>query len=657
MYPSLSQIKSTSNGSNSPSQFPLQSTTPFQLDSLDSSEFLKHRQSPLVPGNFYSSYQQHHQISSSNTTSNGNKVTNQYDYLHHQQPVIHYPIPQHHQQSRLFQQPSQQHQQQPQLQHQLHHQLQHQQSLQESHYQQQLQQQLQQAQQQALQQQTHQLALQQQEQQIQQQQQQPVETPEEVPTKCTCKQNDVARIPRPRNAFILFRQKHHLALIEEGTEIKTNPDVSKELGRRWRALNPQEKEYWNKLAEEEKKAHAEKYPGYKYTPKRNGKKKCDYCIYKQKLKEQMAERAAQRRALKEQKRLEKEYQQQLLEQQQAQARAQLQAQQKAQQQAQQQAQVQAQQLPENHHSNQQLEPNVRYASPVSQNHIFADMNLSNYQKYAQQIQHIKSMTPISHTSNAYYTNHITSAPKEPLSVPVPPISTTLGQAPASEQTSAQAPVQTPTSATDVATALNQSDSTSTNHSTDFKPLSIVTIPNRVPSADMHQHPAIPYGGNSQTSPGGYRVSQPAVSATSASSTSVFTNSSSTITGTSSIPPTSSLQNLSRTGTPYDYPPYHANVGIKQEYDPVERHIKQEYDPVERHIKQEYDPVERHIKQEYDPVERHIKQEQSPSADMNVSSNTNHTYAPVVSSQNHTVLPSINDLSLPPMHIKHEESAE
>ena len=257
------------------------------------------------------------------------------------------------------------------------------------------------------------------------------------------------------------------------------------------------------------------------------------------------------------------------------------------------------------------------------------------------------MTPISHASNAYYTNHITSAPKEPLSVPVPPISTTLGQAPASEQTSAQAqaPAQTPTSTTDVATALNQSDSNSTNNSTDFKPLSIVTIPNRVPSADMHQHPTIPYGGNSQTSPGGYRVSQPAVSATSASSTSVFTNSS-TITGTSSIPPTSSLQNLSRTGTPYDYPPYHTNVGIKQEYDPVERHIKQEYDPVERHIKQEYDPVE-----------RHIKQEQSPSADMNVSSNTKHTYAPVVSSQNHTVLPSINDLSLPPMHIKHEESAE
>ncbi|GME88288.1 unnamed protein product [Ambrosiozyma monospora] len=101
--------------------------------------------------------------------------------------------------------------------------------------------------------------------------------------KCTCKQEG-NRIPRPRNAFILFRQKHHQALLEEGNVIRTNPDVSRELGRRWRNLPPEEKEYWNKQAAEEKKRHAEKYPGYKYTPRRNNKKNCPHCSAKQAIK-------------------------------------------------------------------------------------------------------------------------------------------------------------------------------------------------------------------------------------------------------------------------------------------------------------------------------------------------------------------------------------
>lgn len=98
--------------------------------------------------------------------------------------------------------------------------------------------------------------------------------------KCTCKSN-ANRIPRPRNAFILFRQKNHQLVLEEGSVIRTNPDVSRELGKRWRSLSREEKEHWNKLAEEEKIAHAKKYPGYKYTPRRNGKNKgCPACRQK-----------------------------------------------------------------------------------------------------------------------------------------------------------------------------------------------------------------------------------------------------------------------------------------------------------------------------------------------------------------------------------------
>lgn len=106
--------------------------------------------------------------------------------------------------------------------------------------------------------------------------------------KCTCKTN-TNRIPRPRNAFILFRQKNHQLVLEEGSVIRTNPDVSRELGRRWRSLSVPEKNHWNKLAEEEKMAHAKKYPGYKYTPRRNGKNKgCPACRQKS-LKQQQVQ--------------------------------------------------------------------------------------------------------------------------------------------------------------------------------------------------------------------------------------------------------------------------------------------------------------------------------------------------------------------------------
>ncbi|KAI5963491.1 RFG1 [Candida pseudojiufengensis] len=95
--------------------------------------------------------------------------------------------------------------------------------------------------------------------------------------QCICKTNP-NKIPRPRNAFILFRQKFHQTVLDEGSVIRTNPEVSRELGRRWRSLTSIEKQHWNNLAEEEKKNHALKYPDYKYAPRRNGKNKnCLVC--------------------------------------------------------------------------------------------------------------------------------------------------------------------------------------------------------------------------------------------------------------------------------------------------------------------------------------------------------------------------------------------
>ncbi|CCE62585.1 hypothetical protein TPHA_0C04350 [Tetrapisispora phaffii CBS 4417] len=67
---------------------------------------------------------------------------------------------------------------------------------------------------------------------------------------CTCKHHtdNGTRIPRPRNAFILFRQNLHHSLfgkdkeqlLEQGS-FKTNFQVSKEIGQRWRELSADEK--------------------------------------------------------------------------------------------------------------------------------------------------------------------------------------------------------------------------------------------------------------------------------------------------------------------------------------------------------------------------------------------------------------------------------
>lgn len=95
-------------------------------------------------------------------------------------------------------------------------------------------------------------------------------------TRCTCKLK-TKRIPRPRNAFILFRQKYHQSVFGDSPGRTLNSEISRELGNRWRNLSPEEREHWNELAKEEKINHAKKYPDYRYTPRRNGKKDCDFC--------------------------------------------------------------------------------------------------------------------------------------------------------------------------------------------------------------------------------------------------------------------------------------------------------------------------------------------------------------------------------------------
>ncbi|CCF59315.1 hypothetical protein KAFR_0G02830 [Kazachstania africana CBS 2517] len=124
--------------------------------------------------------------------------------------------------------------------------------------------------------------------------------------RCACKKSHSfpQHIPRPRNAFILFRQHLHPSLFPKDKELlttqgsfKTNSDVSREIGQRWRQLSDEEKKYWQALAQKEKEEHRKKYPDYKYTPRKllsshdsdsdNDKKRkykglCEFCRQKKK---------------------------------------------------------------------------------------------------------------------------------------------------------------------------------------------------------------------------------------------------------------------------------------------------------------------------------------------------------------------------------------
>jgi HMG box factor len=593
LYPSINQIRANNTGNNSPSQFSLQSNTPFSLDNLDSNDISKQRQSPLIPG-FYQNLQQS-KFSSNQFDFRQIQNQNQNQILNQSQHQLSNGVPLHIQQQHqnLILQQQHQHQQQQQQQ---------QQQFQPIH-------------------QNHQF-LQQQIPNITNNPQNQLDQIANIPTKCTCKQNDSTRIPRPRNAFILFRQKHHQALIEEGNQVKTNPEVSKELGRRWRALSDDDKAYWNNLAEEEKRLHAKKYPGYKYTPKRNSKKKCEYCIYKADLKEQMNKKAQQRRAQKEQKRLEKHYQQQLLQ------------------------QKQQQKINQSQSPLQQQNPEFasQYPNPTIQNHLFNDMNLSNYQKYAQQIQKIRAPTPNSsipptqqqpqlQPSNPYYN---------------PNINSTFQQ-----QQQQQQQRQQITSPND----LNNGIFLKTE---EYKPFNMSTINNnnnnnitlnqRLQSNDPQSQSQSQISSASQSqsnfnnlsaSPNNYRVSQQNNFSTANSSTttnsSMFTN-----------------QILaSRVGTPFDYQSFNydntrSHLELEKKLQPNnEIQVKPEF----THVKQESLSSDKAIDSKNIGIE--IKQEFNKSPSQLQSQNQNDILSPNANQNQNTVLPSINALSLPPLNISQQ----
>lgn len=103
----------------------------------------------------------------------------------------------------------------------------------------------------------------------------PAETPAPVPTRRRAppgKRRSQGYIPRPPNAFMLFRanfvrQKHVPGSIETN-----HGSLSKIIGNCWKALPDQEKKVWEARAKKAKAEHKEMYPNYRFKPVHNKNK-------------------------------------------------------------------------------------------------------------------------------------------------------------------------------------------------------------------------------------------------------------------------------------------------------------------------------------------------------------------------------------------------
>ena len=72
-------------------------------------------------------------------------------------------------------------------------------------------------------------------------------------------------IPRPRNAFIIFRSHYYMRAKATQTGINQN-SLSCAAASAWKALSDEEKRPYRRQAEEEKLIHYRKHPNYVYTP-------------------------------------------------------------------------------------------------------------------------------------------------------------------------------------------------------------------------------------------------------------------------------------------------------------------------------------------------------------------------------------------------------
>ncbi|KAM5347070.1 hypothetical protein ACJ41O_010075 [Fusarium nematophilum] len=80
------------------------------------------------------------------------------------------------------------------------------------------------------------------------------------------------KIPRPPNAYILYRKERHTMVKQRNPGI-TNNEISQVLGRCWNMESREVRAKYKDMAEQIKKAHREKHPDYQYKPRRPSEKR------------------------------------------------------------------------------------------------------------------------------------------------------------------------------------------------------------------------------------------------------------------------------------------------------------------------------------------------------------------------------------------------
>jgi ribosomal protein L20 len=81
-----------------------------------------------------------------------------------------------------------------------------------------------------------------------------------------------AKVPRPPNAFILYRKEHHPLLKAKDPDMHNN-EISIILGKQWKSEPEQAKDKYRAHARIIKKLHAAENPGYQYAPRKPSEKK------------------------------------------------------------------------------------------------------------------------------------------------------------------------------------------------------------------------------------------------------------------------------------------------------------------------------------------------------------------------------------------------
>lgn len=86
------------------------------------------------------------------------------------------------------------------------------------------------------------------------------------PSRSSPRNKDPGHIPRPRNAFMLFRSAFAAAQKISSSIEHDNRHITRVIAHCWNRLSEAEKQVWRDKAAVEKLQHAERYPNYRFSP-------------------------------------------------------------------------------------------------------------------------------------------------------------------------------------------------------------------------------------------------------------------------------------------------------------------------------------------------------------------------------------------------------